>query len=162
MALGAQETPTWKKDRSRTLKAQAEEAGWLDRSTRRPLPRPPRVVGLITRERSKARADVIGSLKDASIQAEVVFEPAPMQGPEIVEGIKSALASPWSPPSAIAVTSHWPTMQPIGWRRRRRRSDRCWRDEDRSRGNRCWQSDQWWQGDRHQQRNRRNKGKLSW
>jgi hypothetical protein len=56
------ETPKHQKDRFKTLKAQAQAAGWLDRSTRRPLPRPPRLVGLIAGERSQARADVRGKV----------------------------------------------------------------------------------------------------
>ena len=87
------ETPKHDQDRFRTLKARARAAGWLDRSRKRPLPRPPQVVGLITGEQSQARADVIGSLKDAGIQPQIAFEPASMQGPEIVEQVKSALAT---------------------------------------------------------------------
>jgi len=74
------------------LKVQVKAAGWLESDHKRPLPRPPQVIGLIAGEQSKARTDVIGSLKDAGVETHVVLETALMQGPEAVKEIKSALA----------------------------------------------------------------------
>jgi hypothetical protein len=87
------ETTAIDEDGFESLKSRAKAEGWLESSRKRSLPRPPQVVGLVTGERSKARMDVVGSLKDAGIEAQVAFEAASMQGPEVVEEIKSALTA---------------------------------------------------------------------
>ena len=87
------ETTTTGESEIEALKVRVKAAGWLKPDRKRPLPRPPQVIGLVAGEQSKACADVIGSLKDAGVEAHVVLEAALMQGPEVVEEIKSALAA---------------------------------------------------------------------
>jgi len=87
------ETTTTGESEIEALKVRVKAAGWVEPDRKRPLPRPPQVIGLVAGEQSKACADVIGSLKDAGVEAHVVLEAALMQGPEVVEEIKSALAA---------------------------------------------------------------------
>ena len=80
-------------DELRPLVARAKAQAWLDGDRKRPLARPPRVVGLVSGERSRTRADVMGSLRDAGIKAQVVKEAASMQWRDGVEEIRSALGT---------------------------------------------------------------------
>jgi exodeoxyribonuclease VII large subunit len=74
-------------------RARARAEGWLDAARKRPMPRLPQTVGLIAGEQSKAREDVMGSLRDSGLKASIVLEPALMQGPEAAEEIRSALSA---------------------------------------------------------------------
>jgi exodeoxyribonuclease VII large subunit len=69
------------------LKAQLEEAGLFDESRKRPLPRFPRKIGVVTSPSGAAFHDICHVLERRWPLAEVVLAPAPVQGPEAVSGI---------------------------------------------------------------------------
>jgi exodeoxyribonuclease VII large subunit len=69
------------------LKAQLEEAGLFDESRKRPLPRFPRKIGVVTSPSGAVFHDICHVLERRWPLAEVVLAPAPVQGPEAVSGI---------------------------------------------------------------------------
>ena len=75
------------------LKARAEAEGWLARDRKRPLPRPPKMIGLITGGGSRARRDVRGSVRKAGVQTQVFDETANMEAPDTAQQIITAVAS---------------------------------------------------------------------
>lgn len=98
------------------LKARAQAQGWLDHKRKRPLPHPPRVIGLITGQDSRAYQDVTGSLRDAEIEAQVILQHVLLSGPEVARQVRSALDSLNARPEVDLIviarggTSHGPDI----------------------------------------------------
>jgi exodeoxyribonuclease VII large subunit len=73
------------------LKVRLEEEGLFDESRKRPLPRFPRRIGVITSESGAVFHDICQVLERRWPLAEVVLSPAPVQGAEAVSGIIGAI-----------------------------------------------------------------------
>jgi exodeoxyribonuclease VII large subunit len=73
------------------LKARLEEEGLFDESRKRPLPRFPRRIGVVTSESGAVFHDICQVLERRWPLAEVVLSPAPVQGAEAVSGIVGAI-----------------------------------------------------------------------
>lgn len=73
------------------LKARLEEEGLFDESRKRPLPRFPRRIGVVTSETGAVIHDVCHVLERRWPLAEVVLSPAPVQGADAVPGIIGAI-----------------------------------------------------------------------
>src|SRR5438128_889075 len=76
---------------------QLESEGLFDPSRKRPLPRLPRRIGIVSSERGAVIHDLLSVLERRYPLLEVVFVPAPVQGP----GAAAALAQ------AVARLGHW-------------------------------------------------------
>ena len=74
------------------LKQQLAEEGLFDESRKRPLPRMPRRIGVVTSESGAVFQDICHVLERRWPLAEIVLAPTPVQGPEAVSGIVGALA----------------------------------------------------------------------
>src|SRR3990170_7618702 len=75
------------------LKAQLEEEGLFDEARKRSLPRFPRRVGVVTSPTGAVFHDICNILSRRWPLAEVVLAPTPVQGPEAVDGVVSALSA---------------------------------------------------------------------
>ena len=75
------------------LKAQLEEEGLFDEARKRPLPRFPRRVGVVTSSAGAVFHDISNILGRRWPLAEVVLAPTAVQGPEAAAGVVSALAA---------------------------------------------------------------------
>jgi exodeoxyribonuclease VII large subunit len=73
------------------LKAQLAEQGLFDEARKRPLPRYPRKIGVVTSASGAAFHDICHVLERRWPLAEIVLAPTPVQGPEAVSGIIGAL-----------------------------------------------------------------------
>lgn len=73
------------------LKAQLEAEGLFDPARKRPLPRLPRRIGLVTSAAGAALHDMLTILRRRAPLAEVVLAPAAVQGPEAPEQLVAAL-----------------------------------------------------------------------
>ena len=95
MGSKAQMTKTADRIAARILAAitKAVAEGWLDPKRKRPLPRPPEAIGLITGETSRAYRDVTGSLHDAGIQAHVTPQFVLLSGPDVATQTRAAISS---------------------------------------------------------------------
>ena len=69
------------------LKARLEQEGLFDESRKRPLPRFPRKIGVVTSESGAVFHDICHVLERRWPLAEVVLAPTPVQGPDAVAGI---------------------------------------------------------------------------
>jgi exodeoxyribonuclease VII large subunit len=69
------------------LKAQLAEQGLFDESRKRPLPRFPRKIGVVTSPSGAVFHDICHVLERRWPLAEVVLAPTPVQGPDAVSGI---------------------------------------------------------------------------
>jgi exodeoxyribonuclease VII large subunit len=75
------------------LKAQLEEEGLFDEARKRPLPRFPRRIGVVTSPVGAVFHDICNVLGRRWPLAEVVLAPSAVQGPEAASGVVSALAA---------------------------------------------------------------------
>jgi len=75
------------------LKAQLEEEGLFDEARKRPLPRFPRRIGVVTSPVGAVFHDICNILGRRWPLAEVVLAPTAVQGPEAASGVVSALAA---------------------------------------------------------------------
>jgi exodeoxyribonuclease VII large subunit len=75
------------------LKAQLEEEGLFDEARKRPLPRFPRRIGVVTSPVGAVFHDICNILGRRWPLAEVVLAPTAVQGPEAAPGVVSALAA---------------------------------------------------------------------
>lgn len=73
------------------LRAQLEQEGLFDESRKRPLPRFPRRIGVVTSESGAVFHDICHVLERRWPLAEVVLAPTPVQGPDAVPGIIGGL-----------------------------------------------------------------------
>ena len=73
------------------LKARLEAEGLFDLSRKRPLPRWPNRIGVVTSSTAAALRDILNTLRRRFPVAEVVLAPTPVQGIEAPPGIVSAL-----------------------------------------------------------------------
>src|SRR5689334_15776757 len=74
------------------LKAKLEKEGLFDRARKRPVPRFPRAVGVVTSLRAAALRDVLTTLRKRMPRLPVVVYPAPVQGAGASERIAAAIA----------------------------------------------------------------------
>ena len=75
------------------LKVKLEEQGLFDESRKRPLPRYPRRIGVVTSATGAVFQDICRVLERRWPVAEVVLAPAPVQGPDAVAGIIGGIES---------------------------------------------------------------------
>lgn len=75
------------------LKAQLQEQGLFDESRKRPLPRFPRKIGVVTSASGAVFHDICHVLARRWPLAEVVLAPTPVQGPDAASGIVGGLAT---------------------------------------------------------------------
>jgi exodeoxyribonuclease VII large subunit len=73
------------------LRAQLEEEGLFDESRKRPLPRFPRRIGVVSSQAGAVFHDICNILKRRWPLVEVVFTPTPVQGPDAVAGVVACL-----------------------------------------------------------------------
>ncbi len=73
------------------LKARLEQEGLFDESRKRPLPRYPHRIGVVTSESGAVFHDICHVLERRWPLAEIVLAPTPVQGPDAVPGIIGAL-----------------------------------------------------------------------
>src|SRR3989304_4062265 len=76
------------------LKAQLEEEGLFDEARKRPLPRFPSRIGVVTSPVGAVFHDICNILGRRWPLAEVVLAPTAVQGTEAVTGVVSALTAP--------------------------------------------------------------------
>jgi exodeoxyribonuclease VII large subunit len=74
------------------LKARLEAAGWFAPARKRPLPRFPRVVGIVTSPRAAALSDVLTTLARRSPSLPLILYPASVQGSGAATEIADAIA----------------------------------------------------------------------
>jgi len=73
------------------LKARLEAAGWFAEARKRPLPRFPRAVGLVTSTQAAALADMLTTLRRRWPPLRVVIYATPVQGAGAAESIAEAI-----------------------------------------------------------------------
>ena len=73
------------------LKARLDQEGLFDESRKRPLPRFPRRIGVVTSESGAVFHDICRVLERRWPLAEIVLAPTPVQGPDAVPGIIGGL-----------------------------------------------------------------------
>ena len=73
------------------LKAQLEAEGLFDPQRKRPIPKWPRRIGIVTSPSGAALRDMLNTLRRRYPLAEVVLAPTPVQGDEAPPGIVNAL-----------------------------------------------------------------------
>ncbi|NMB60588.1 MAG: exodeoxyribonuclease VII large subunit, partial [Chloroflexi bacterium] len=64
------------------LKARMEAEGWFDEERKRPLPKRPKTIGIVTSATGAALQDILNTLRGRYCLAEVVIAPAAVQGTE--------------------------------------------------------------------------------
>lgn len=64
------------------LKARMEADGWFDEERKRPLPKRPKTIGIVTSATGAALQDILNTLRGRYCLAEVVIAPAAVQGAE--------------------------------------------------------------------------------
>lgn len=74
------------------LKAKLESEGLFSAERKRPLPRFPRTIGIITSPHAAALRDALSTLRKRWPGARVVLYPSPVQGHPAAEALKQALA----------------------------------------------------------------------
>src|SRR6185503_9966663 len=74
------------------LKAKLEKEGLFDPARKRPLPRFPRAIGVVTSLQAAALRDVLTILRKRMPRLPVVVYPAPVQGAGAAERIAAAIA----------------------------------------------------------------------
>ncbi|MDP9236066.1 MAG: exodeoxyribonuclease VII large subunit [Chloroflexota bacterium] len=74
------------------LKTRLEQEGLFDVARKRPLPRFPRRIGVVTSESGAVFHDICQVIERRWPLAEIVLAPAPVQGPDAVAGIVGAIA----------------------------------------------------------------------
>jgi exodeoxyribonuclease VII large subunit len=74
------------------LKAKLEKEGLFDPARKRPLPRFPRAIGVVTSPQAAALRDVLTTLRRRMPQLPVVVYPAPVQGEGAAERLAAAIA----------------------------------------------------------------------
>ena len=72
-------------------RARLEAAGWFRPERKRPLPRFPRAVGIVTSTRAAALSDLLTTLKRRWPPLHVVVYPAPVQGAAATAGVAAAI-----------------------------------------------------------------------
>src|SRR5690349_5806868 len=75
------------------LKARLEREGLFDPARKRPLPRFPRAIGIVTSLKAAALRDVLTVLRKRMPRLPVVIYPAPVQGAGAAERIAAAIAA---------------------------------------------------------------------
>ncbi|HEY7655842.1 MAG TPA: exodeoxyribonuclease VII large subunit [Burkholderiales bacterium] len=75
------------------LKAKLEKEGLFDPARKRPLPRFPRMIGVVTSPQAAALRDVLTTLRRRMPQLPVVIYPAPVQGEGAASRIAAAVAA---------------------------------------------------------------------
>jgi exodeoxyribonuclease VII large subunit len=75
------------------LKAKLQQEGLFDPSRKRPIPRFPRAVGIVTSLQAAALRDVLTTLRKRMPRLPVVIYPAPVQGNEAAGRIAAAVAA---------------------------------------------------------------------
>ncbi len=73
------------------LKARLEAAGWFSAERKRPLPRYPLAVGIVTSTRAAALRDLLTTLRRRWPPLRVIVYPAPVQGSGAAAGIAEAI-----------------------------------------------------------------------
>lgn len=73
------------------LKVRLQKQGVFDAATKRPLPKIPRTIGIVTSLAAAALRDVLATLKRRMPSAEIVIYPTPVQGIEAASGIVAAI-----------------------------------------------------------------------
>jgi exodeoxyribonuclease VII large subunit len=73
------------------LKAKLEREGLFDPARKRPVPRFPRAIGVVTSLQAAALRDVLTTLRRRMPRLPVVIYPAPVQGPGAAERIAAAI-----------------------------------------------------------------------
>ena len=73
------------------LKARLEAEGLFDAARKRPIPRWPAALGVVTSTAGAALHDVLAALARRAPQVRVVVYPSPVQGPEAVPALVAAL-----------------------------------------------------------------------
>jgi exodeoxyribonuclease VII large subunit len=80
-------------ERFARLKARLEAAGWFAAERKRPLPRFPRAVGIVTSLRAAALSDVLTTLARRMPSLPVILYPASVQGSAATAEVVAAIAS---------------------------------------------------------------------
>lgn len=80
-------------ERFAKLKLKLEAAGWFAAARKRPLPRFPRGVGIVTSPRAAALSDVLTTLARRMPRLPVILYPALVQGEGAAAGIAAAIAA---------------------------------------------------------------------
>lgn len=75
------------------LKAKLEAEGLFARERKRPLPRYPKTIGIITSPQAAALRDVLITLRARWPTCSVILYPAPVQGEDAAQGLGQAIAS---------------------------------------------------------------------
>lgn len=75
------------------LKARLEAEGLFDPARKRPLPRWPRRIGIVTSPTGAALRDMLNTLRRRYPQVEVILAPTPVQGEDAPAGVIAALRS---------------------------------------------------------------------
>lgn len=85
------------------LKARLEAEGLFDEARKRPLPRFPRRIGVVTSPTGAALRDILNTLRRRYPLAEVILAPTAVQGDEAPQGIVAALEAlnRWVQPDVI-------------------------------------------------------------
>jgi len=78
-------------ERFARLKARLDAAGWFSAERKRPLPRYPRAVGIVTSTRAAALRDLLTTLSRRWPALRVIVYPAPVQGDGAATGIAQAI-----------------------------------------------------------------------
>jgi len=109
------------------LYRQLESEGLFEPSRKRPLPRLPRRIGIVSSERGAVIHDLLSVLERRFPLAEVIFLPTPVQGPGAAAAIAHAVgrlgdggataagSTSWSSRGAGVRTKTWPRSTTSAW-----------------------------------------------
>lgn len=81
------------------LKARLQEEGLFDPAHKRPLPRFPQHIGIVTSPTGAVLHDMVHVLERRYPLVEVVFAPTPVQGDGAADGVVAALHALWEEPA---------------------------------------------------------------